>query len=639
MIRLFSILSILVILCGCKNSDGSNSNGDDSSNSAINAGDGGETVGFTTTIEIQVIVVGSATATLPDTLFPEGVDGEFEFIVPPNQVDFGTTVTEYAGRVSDSSEMNGSYLIEIRVPQSDIPNIEQLIIVLYEQDVNGNVINTFEMDSSRFDFSEDGDSYVLEFAISYPNFRFQVVQPNGSEIPEEIVTLPPPNIGKAQIGSISSDAATVTWSDVPGVETYVICYYLGTSLSDTQCNNADFSVDVDAGIGSYDVSGLDPESSYTVVVASKIGTDISNGTAASFSTTASLGPRWSNISNVNAPNYRQWSKGAFTGNYFVIWGGREQPSNTLVNTGAIYNPATDTWTTMSTSGALSVRYSHAVAAIDNDRVFYWGGSPPPAPFNLTDGAIFNAATNTWSTINTTGAPNGVGPGRVSAVWDQNDRVYVFSHTTEDNTPQVMHYYTISTDSWATTSAGCDFFLYDTMVWLGDKVAIIGGEDYDANPLGNLCVYTPGTNTWAIDLVPNRPCMDWTSPVWTGSKLVLLGGQVDVATPDVCSTGGVYDPPTRAWTATTLTNTIDERSGHTANWYGSEVYVWGGHDNDPGSWYMDGKAYNPATDSWRDLIDLPDERTNSYSFIYNNKIYIWGGNNGTGPIHTGIIYSE
>jgi len=42
-----------------------------------------------------------------------------------------------------------------------------------------------------------------------------------------------------------------------------------------------------------------------------------------------------------------------------------------------------------------------------------------------------------------------------------------------------------------------------------------------------------------------------------------------------NTGGLYDPSTGLWSATSSTNVPSARSLHTAIWTGGRVIVWGG----------------------------------------------------------------
>jgi len=65
------------------------------------------------------------------------------------------------------------------------------------------------------------------------------------------------------------------------------------------------------------------------------------------------------------------------------------------NTGARYNPTTNTWTAITTSGAPSARHYHT-AVWSGTEMIIWGGSSGSTA--LSDGARYNPTGNTWTAI-------------------------------------------------------------------------------------------------------------------------------------------------------------------------------------------------------------------------------------------------
>jgi len=86
----------------------------------------------------------------------------------------------------------------------------------------------------------------------------------------------------------------------------------------------------------------------------------------------------------------------------VVWGG-ENPSK--FDTGALYDPATDSWVgTTSTTGAPSAR-SHMKGVWTGREMIIWGGGSGGP--HLNSGARYNPATDTWSgPTPTAGSPTG-----------------------------------------------------------------------------------------------------------------------------------------------------------------------------------------------------------------------------------------
>jgi N-acetylneuraminic acid mutarotase len=82
---------------------------------------------------------------------------------------------------------------------------------------------------------------------------------------------------------------------------------------------------------------------------------------------------WTAISSVNAPTPRYAHTAVWTGSKMIVWGGKEQNSGERnVNDGAAYDPATDTWTPISTTNAPEARWGH-VAVWSNIGMIVWGG--------------------------------------------------------------------------------------------------------------------------------------------------------------------------------------------------------------------------------------------------------------------------
>ena len=87
---------------------------------------------------------------------------------------------------------------------------------------------------------------------------------------------------------------------------------------------------------------------------------------------------------------------------------------------------------------------------------------------------------------------------------------------------------------------------------------------------------------------------WASVVWSGTEAIAWG-----VTPT--GAGAAFNPATGTWRVTAPAP-IDSRMSPAAVWTGTEMIVWGG--NPFGLGYADGAAYNPVTDTWRRLPDAP-----------------------------------
>src|SRR5204863_58303 len=113
---------------------------------------------------------------------------------------------------------------------------------------------------------------------------------------------------------------------------------------------------------------------------------------------------YGSTSTVGAPSTRIQFSTVWTGTEMIVWGGLTAWNGTPYDTGARYNPATDTWTPMSTAGAPSARFAH-MAVWTGTRMVVWGGEQPGFNYKNT-GGIYNPATDTWESATTmTNAPS------------------------------------------------------------------------------------------------------------------------------------------------------------------------------------------------------------------------------------------
>ena len=77
------------------------------------------------------------------------------------------------------------------------------------------------------------------------------------------------------------------------------------------------------------------------------------------------------MNSINSPSARYGNSAVWTGTRMLIWGGRN--NNGILSDGALYDPVTDTWATLSLGGgALAARY-WGTTILAGDKVLIWGG--------------------------------------------------------------------------------------------------------------------------------------------------------------------------------------------------------------------------------------------------------------------------
>ena len=131
------------------------------------------------------------------------------------------------------------------------------------------------------------------------------------------------------------------------------------------------------------------------------------------------------------------------------------------------------------------------------------------------------------------------------------------------------------------------------------------------------------DTWTATSTTNAPSpRDGHTAIWTGTEMIVWGGHQQ---PDVLNTGGRYNPSTDTWSTTGTTSAPDARASHTAVWTGTEMIVWGGNGCCP-TYFNTGGRYNPGTDSWTatSTANAPDARLIHTAVWTGSQMIVWGG---------------
>ena len=226
---------------------------------------------------------------------------------------------------------------------------------------------------------------------------------------------------------------------------------------------------------------------------------------------------WSSMSMAGAPSARTGAAMAWTGSKVFVWGGITPQlfGGTLHQDGFLYDPATDSWTTISTTNAPSPRQVADVHYIGG-KVYVWGGQDE---FNspINDGAVYDVATDTWSPISATNSPSS--PSNFRTSLGVGTRIFFFFG-------DEGFLYDTDTDTWTQISdvgAPQDRTEYSA-VWDGGNEVIIWGGRAGGSYFGNGTVYHLDTDTWANFSLANEPMARRNhAAVWTGADMLIFGG--------------------------------------------------------------------------------------------------------------------
>jgi N-acetylneuraminic acid mutarotase len=195
------------------------------------------------------------------------------------------------------------------------------------------------------------------------------------------------------------------------------------------------------------------------------------------------------------------------------------------------------------------------------------------------------------------------------------------------------------DTWTATSTANvpDGRYLHTAVWTGSEMIVWGGFDYVHNLYFNTGgIYNPTTDSWTATSLANAPSVRYAHrAVWTGSEMIVWGGFAGIG--NYLNTGGRYNPITNSWTATSTNSAPAGRFSHTAVWTGSEMIVWGGSNASP---LNTGGRYNPTTNSWTAIstTNAPPARVLPTGVWTGNEMIAWGGYDGNIDVNTGGRYN-
>ena len=205
---------------------------------------------------------------------------------------------------------------------------------------------------------------------------------------------------------------------------------------------------------------------------------------------------------------------------------------------------------------------------------------------------------------------------------------------------VMEMYDPKTDTWErkadmpTARSGVSTSVVDGKIYaIGGaeikKRKIGPGWGYDVKELPTVEMYDPATDTWTQKA--DMPTPRSTSTCVVDGKIYAIGGtafnNVKKKKPWRLDTVEVYDPVTDTWAKAKKMNHV--RSGAAISVVDGKIYVMGGTGwpqipFHPGPFLSSMEVYNPKTNQWREIGDMPAAKSSHTASVINGKIYVIGG---------------
>jgi len=280
--------------------------------------------------------------------------------------------------------------------------------------------------------------------------------------------------------------------------------------------------------------------------------------------------------------------------------------------------------------------SLADSAVVDGKIYVIGGNP--GLWGFTEAAEeYNPATDTWTKL------ADMPTARQSlCVADVDGIIYAIGGWNNSN-PQpfisAVEAYDPATGKWTEKTDMPSLRDAMSTVAVDGKIYVIGGNLY-ANSVSTVEVYEPATDTWTKKTsMPTARCYHAACVV--DGRIYVSGGAtkwdwaLSAYSPSV-PTVEVYDPATDTWTQ--VSDMPWPRHGHSASVVAGKMYIIGGQDFAVVKLWQEGKidedemeelfstvdVYDPGTDTWTTTARHPFVTSNHTAGVVDGKIYTIGG---------------
>jgi len=266
----------------------------------------------------------------------------------------------------------------------------------------------------------------------------------------------------------------------------------------------------------------------------------------------SITDTWISITTTGAPSSRTWHTAVWTGSpaqggtgEMIIWGGYGIGAPNL-NTGAKYNLISDTWTAITTTDAPLGRFRHTAIWTGREMII-WGGDDAQGPITLINtGAKYNPISDTWTAITTTGEPSprewhtSIWTGIEMIIWGGlNDSLWYLNTGAKYN-PISDTWTAMPTTNAPSARAG------HTAIWTGTpaeggtgEMIVWGGSGDFASSLNTGAKYNSISDTWSVITISGASSARRRhTAIWTDNEMIIWGGDNDDS---ILNTGGRYKP--------------------------------------------------------------------------------------------------
>jgi len=316
----------------------------------------------------------------------------------------------------------------------------------------------------------------------------------------------------------------------------------------------------------------------------------------------------------------------WTGSALFVWGGKDVLSDRA--DGGLYDPTTDTWTTIPVELSTPSGRSFAAAVWTGASVLVWGGGPAIGSTALGSGARYSPQTGTWTSMSSAGAP--AARRAPILVWT-GTRALLWGGSADGQPVGGGALYDPAADTWTSIAGGGGPSARTgaATAWSGTELYVVGGSADGVTELNDGYAYDPAKGTWRSLPAGGAPSARRDAfALWLAGRLVVWGGRAAGGSLD---DGARYEPLANLWSPMTTQNRPSKRSRSHAKtgWVGATAgrgLVFGGVDGTAVK--KDGRLYDVAADVWSNGVSATKDH-NGGAFVWTGaEMFLWSGRDGS-----------
>ena len=249
------------------------------------------------------------------------------------------------------------------------------------------------------------------------------------------------------------------------------------------------------------------------------------------------------------------------------------PNILYLNTLEVYDPASNTWNTPVTTGSFSPRGWFTANVVDG-KIYVIGGFDANLNSVSSEVQVFDPANNSWNTLSTTGFFSPRFDHTASVI---NGKIYIFGGADGNYLISTVDIFDPSTNNWNQADATGSFISRRgaTSVTLEGKIYIIGGySDHDLNAFD---IFDPVNNSWSTpSTIGKFSASSNATACVLGGKVYVMGGTYGYT---YVTKFKLFDPPTDSVNLVSTIGSLTPRAWLTSSVVGNRIYVMGGYNQD------------------------------------------------------------